>query len=64
MPTAAEVKLWIVSATICEKYDIDERGKDDLILTVASMQAVGMLIGFFGCLLLVGVLMVAGVIHV
>ena len=22
MPTAAEAKLWIVSATICEKYDI------------------------------------------
>ena len=22
MPTAAEVKLWIASATICEKYDM------------------------------------------
>ena len=48
----------------CIKYRIDERGKDDLILTVASMQAVGMLIGFFACLLLAGVLMMAGVIHV
>jgi len=46
----------------CLKYRIDERGKDDLILTVASMQAVGMLIGFFACVLLAGALMWLGVL--
>ena len=48
----------------CLKYRIDERGKDDLILTVASLQAVGMILGFLACVLVVGALMWLGVLRV
>ena len=48
----------------CDKYRINEDGKDDLILTVASLQAVGMLIGFGVCAAIVGMLWVAGVIRI
>jgi hypothetical protein len=48
----------------CDKYRIDERGKNDLILTVASLQAVGMLIGFGACAAIMVILVLIGRIKV